>query len=465
MITEELESTDAASPPKNTPPAPSQPPAEKPTTAVPSSRRKYLLVFGAIILVVAAVAGQRLLAFWSQYQSTDDAFIDGHIIPTSARVAGHVAKVHVEDNQLVKSGDLLVEIDPRDYETKLAQAKAALQVLEAKKKAAEDTAAMTRTTSAAAVAQAQANVALARAAVQTAAADIEAAKGRQARADAEIVSAKAKIEQAQAQATATDAYVTRTQQDVDRYKLAVEASAGSRQQYEYAIAAHDAAVAVLDAAQKSVASAQANLNSELAAKSSVAAEAEQSASRKVEAEARVNDALGKLASALSAPQQIAVADSEVVAMAAQVEQARAALRQAELDLSYTKVFATEDGRVTRKSVENGAYIQAGETLLALVPQNVWITANFKETQLTDMKAGNAVDVTIDAYPGKSFKAHVESIQSGTGARFALLPPENATGNFVKVVQRVPVKITFDVPASADVLLAPGMSVVPEVKVK
>ena len=184
------------------------------------------------------------------------------------------------------------------------------------------------------------------------------------------------------------------------------------------------------------------------------------------AQAGVNEAMGRLAQANTAPEQIAVSQAQAETAGATIEQLRAALEQAELELSYTKIYAPDSGRVTRKAVEEGALVQVGQPLMAIVPGDVWVTANFKESQIGYLKPGQPVEIYIDAYPDKVFRGHVDSIQAGTGARFSLIPPENATGNYVKVVQRVPVKIDFDKDQlDAQHLLAPGMSVVPEVKVK
>jgi len=179
----------------------------------------------------------------------------------------------------------------------------------------------------------------------------------------------------------------------------------------------------------------------------------------------VQEAQGRLAQANTAPQQVAVSEAQVQTAGASLEQLQAAVDQAELDLSYTKIYAPDSGRVTHKSVEEGALVQSGQPLMAIVPGDVWVTANFKENQIGSMAPGQPVDITVDSYPGIVFKGHVDSIQAGTGARFSLIPPENATGNYVKVVQRVPVKIIFDEPPNDKHVLAPGMSVVPEVSIR
>lgn len=272
-------------------------------------------------IIVAAVGAALMLAGFllmgRGWVSTDDAFIEGHVVPVSSRVAGHIVRVLVDDNQVVKKGDLLAEIDPRDYETRLDDARAAVDG---------------------------------------------------------------------AQATAR-----KTELDVKRYESLAQRSEASRQTVDHAQADAQAARANLEAAQ-------------------------------------------------------------------------ARLRQAELDLSYTKIAAPQAGRVTRKTVEEGAFVAVGQPLLAVVPSEIWVVANFKETQLRDMRSGQRAEIKVDAYPGK-LEGRVESLQAGTGARFSVLPAENATGNFVKVVQRMPVKIVLDQAADGTRLLAPGMSVEAEVKVK
>jgi membrane fusion protein (multidrug efflux system) len=274
---------------------------------------------GAVIAVLALLLGGIYYSlFASTYESTDDAFIEGRIIQISPKVPSYVARVHVDDNQPVAAGAPLVDLDPRDFEAKLAQARANL--------------------------------------------------------------------------TAGEAQAGQLQLDAQRAERLVRERALSRQERDAAVAKAKTAVAQLD-------------------------------------------------------------------------QLRAAVRQAELDLSYTKIRAPEAGRVTRKSVEAGSYVQVGQALMAVVPRDYWVVANFKETQLTDIRPGQPATITVDAYPGHRFTGHVDSIQAGAGAAFSLLPPENATGNFVKVVQRVPVKIVFDEAPDPHFPLGPGMSVVPSVRVK
>jgi membrane fusion protein (multidrug efflux system) len=282
---------------------------------------------------------------------------------------------------------------------------------------------------------------------------------------AQVDTAIANAAQAQAQVMAAAAEATRAGTDVRRLQELAQRDQVSRQELDYAVAAARTAAAQLEAARKRAAAAEAQVSEARAAQQMSAESLRQTESQVAEAEARLAEARGRLAAAQARPHEVDVSRAQTQSAHAEVEQARAAVMQAELALSYTQIQAPEAGRVTRKAVEEGAYVQAGQTLMAIVPVHVWVVANFKETQLTHMRPGQPAEITVDAYPGKILQGHVDSLQSGTGARFSLLPPENATGNFVKVVQRVPVKIVLDAPPDAHYLLAPGMSVVPVVRVR
>ena len=243
---------------------------------------------------------------------------------------------------------------------------------------------------------------------------------------------------------AAEAEATRAAVDVQRYERLLQSGGVSRQEADTAVATNRSAAANLDAARRGEQAAADNLRQQ---------------------EALVAQERAKLASAKAAPDQVAYSRAQAEQAAAQTAQLEAALRQAELDLSYTKIVAPETGRITRKSVEPGGYVQVGQTLFSIVPDQVWVVANFKETQLRSMRPGQPATVKVDAYPDKRFRGHVDSIQAGSGAAFSLLPPENATGNYVKVVQRVPVKILIDESPDPHHVLGPGMSVVPEVTVR
>jgi membrane fusion protein (multidrug efflux system) len=400
---------------------------------------KRALLFGgiAVALVVGALVGPRYYAYVTSHESTDDAFVEGHIVQMSPKVGGNVLHVHVTDNQPVKAGDVLVEIDPRDYQARVAQARAALDAAVARARSAEITVGLTDTTAGAAVEQASSNVTLSRSGVETARASLTVADSRVREARARVVSAQAEA--------------TRAGTDVKRYAELFRRELISHQEYDNATATAHRADAALDEAR---AGEQAALMTLRQAESQVA-----------EAQAKVGESLGRLASARSAPQQVAVSRAQVEVLKGEVERARAELANAELNLSYTKIVAPADGRITRKAVEEGALIQPGQALFAIVPPDFWVIANFKETQLRAMQPGQSAEIRVDAWGGRTFRGHVDSIQTGAGARFSLLPPENATGNYVKVVQRVPVKIVFDDLPDAQHPLGPGMSVVPTVTVR
>ena len=325
-----------------------------------------------VALAVAVAVGVYYFEFVAPFESTDDAFIDAHVTTVAPQVAGRVERVLVNDNQIVNAGDVLLQIDARDYESKLAQAKA----------------------------------------------NLAAAQSQLAQAKAQLAVDQAKAEQEHANLSAVEAQASYAQSNLKRLQ-AIGISGVSQDQIDSAKTQASFTTANTEVAQNRI---------------------------------------------LAADAQAGLSHANVATAEANVAQNQAALQQAELNLSYTKVIAPEAGRVTHRTVEIGAYVQPGLALLAVVPTNVWIVANFKETQLALMRAGDRVAVKVDAYPHIKFTGHVDSIQAGSGARFSLFPPENATGNYVKVVQRVPVKILLDDNSDADVVLGPGMSVEPKVRV-
>jgi len=431
----------------------------------PLYRRPAFLIAAVIVLLVAAAVGIDYWLYARSHESTDDAFIDAHITAVSPKVSGYITKVHVQSNQQVKKGDVLVEIDPRDYQAKVDQAKAALAAGEARLKEAQTGVELTRANSRASVQQASGTVQQARAGVEAQRAQAAAERTRVTQAAAAVNSARANLQQAQAQVDAAQAEQVRAQADVARYQELYSKDEVSRQRLDQAIATARTAEAQTEAAGQRAASAQSQVRESEAAQRTAAETARRAEVQIGGARAQVQEAQGRLAAANTAPQQIASSEAQAQTASASLEELRAAVAQAELELSYTKLYAPDDGRVTNKSVEEGALVQSGQPLMAIVPGDVWVTANFKENQIGAMRPGQPVDISVDAYPDKVFKGHIDSIQAGTGARFSLLPPENATGNYVKVVQRVPVKIVFDEPPDPQHLLAPGMSVQPEVKVR
>jgi membrane fusion protein, multidrug efflux system len=433
--------------------------------ARPLYKRPAVLVAASIVLLIGAIIGVRYWLYARAHESTDDAFIDGHIIQISPKASGYVAKVYVTDNQQVKAGDLIVELDARDYEARLQQAKAALDAGLAKQNEAKTNVSLTRAAGAASIQQAAATVRQARSGVESSRAGAASSQNRASQATSAVSTAQANLEQARAQVLAAEAEATRANADVDRYQALFAKDEVSKQQFDQAAATARTASAQLDAARQKVAATLAQVNEARSAEAAAAETARQSQTQIIGAQAGVGEAIGRLAQANTAPQQVAVSQAQSETASANTEQLRAEVEQAELELSYTKIYAPEAGRITNKSVEAGALVQIGQPLLAIVPGDLWVTANFKESQIGRMVAGQRVDISVDAYPDKTFKGHLDSIQAGTGARFSLIPPENATGNYIKVVQRVPVKIVFDEQPDPKHMLAPGMSVTPEVAVR
>jgi len=416
--------------------------------AVRHHRTRNILILAALLGVAAG-----LVYYFHKkgYESTDDAFIEGGIVQISPRVPGQVARVLVKDNQHVNEGDVLVELDARDYEVAVAQAKAALSNAQARGAAAKAGLDLTSTVTNAALVQASAGLKAAQAQVEVLKAALEQAR-------AGVRAAEAGLQQATARQAAVEAEARRAAADAERYRALFKKDEISKQLLDRAETEARATAANLDAARQMVAAAQAQLAQAKAAQSSAEASLRQ-------AETLVRQAEGKLQEAQARPEQIRVRRADFEGATAELERARAVLQQAELNLSYTKIRAPESGYITKKSVEPGNMVGAGQALMALVSDRLWVVANFKEVQLRRMRPGQPATIKIDAYPQRKFRGQVDSIQAGAGARFSLLPPENATGNYVKVVQRVPVKIVFSEPLPAELKIGPGMSVVPEVRVR
>jgi membrane fusion protein (multidrug efflux system) len=388
----------------------------------------------AIAVVVLAIGAY---FFYAGSESTDDAQVDGHITQVAARVGGTVRLINVTDNQHVKQGDVLVQIVPDDYQIAVDRAAADLADAQAAAQVADVGVPMAATTTASETQSAGGGLEQARAGITMAEGDLEGSKAR--------------LGAAQAHQREKQADAARAALDVERFKGLVAKDEISRQQYDNAVAASDAARAAADAAGADVTAAQHNV--------------EMAAGRMTQAHAGESQAQAALSATRTGPQQVAVTRARAAAAAARVQQAQAALSQAKLNLDYTTVKAPADGIVSKKSVEAGQVVQAGQPLLAVVQlDDVWVTANYKETQLRNMRVGQRAVVSVDAL-GRKFPAHMDSIAPATGAKFSLLPAENATGNFVKVVQRVPVKLIFEPGADPDHLLKPGLSATATVNTK
>jgi membrane fusion protein, multidrug efflux system len=371
------------------------------------------------VVIVVAVAGFFVWRYLNRYEGTDDAQVDGHINNVSARVSGYVLKVNVDDNQYVEKGAVLVEIDPRDYQVGIERAKAELADAEATAQAMNlnvPVETIGTTTQ-----------------VSTSEADLQATQ-------AGVTAAQRQLDSARAQLQEAEANNTRAQADVVRYSTLLAKDEVSRQLYDQANAAAKANAAAVEGARAAVAAAEQQV---------------------AQAQSRVNSAQAALQYSHTGPQQVAATQARARAAVAVVQQKRGALAKAQLDLQYCTITAPVTG-VVSKRVEVGMNVQPGQTLVSVVPlDDVWITANFKETQLRRMKVGQRVTIAVDAY-GREYQGRVESVAGATGAQFSLLPPENATGNYVKVVQRVPVKIVLDPGQNRDHLLRLGMSVEPKV---
>jgi membrane fusion protein, multidrug efflux system len=345
------------------------------------------------------------------------------------------------------------------------QAKGALEAAQARLAGADVNVGLTDTTATGDVDMATEGVKIAQSAVEAAKANVAAARSRYEQAKSTVATAQAGLEQTRAEVVAAQAEATRTADDLKRYEQLIKSGSVTRQQYDAAVTAATSAKAKLDSATRHVDVAQAQIAEATAATSTAADTVKAYEAQLAQTLPAVVQAQARLAQISVTTQRVAVSQSQRDSAASDIEQLKAALDLAKLQLSYTKILAPTAGKVTKKSVESGTFVVTGQPLLAIVEPKVWITANFKETQLTHMQPGQKVNIKVDAYPGVQFSGHVDSIQSGTGARFSLLPPENATGNYVKIVQRLPVKIVFDEMPEKKYTLAPGMSVVPEVRVK
>jgi membrane fusion protein (multidrug efflux system) len=387
-----------------------------------------LAILGGVVLIAVAVG---LFLYYRNRESTDDAQVDGHITPIASKIYGRVASVLVNDNESVKAGQTLVKIDPADNQAAVDQAKAALDLAESEARSAGVDVPRTAENVASNTSGADAQLLGAQADVAKAQATYEQAQ------TADLAWAQANVEKSKANAALAQA-------DLARYKPLVDKDEISKQQYDAAKANADATASALKADQEKLAQAQRNVE---------VVKAQLDATK-----ARVLQARATVESAQADKKQVTMRTSDAQAKVAKVAQARAALDAALLNLSYTRVVAPVDGVATHKQVEPGQIVQAGQGLLVVVPlQDVWVTANFKETQLRYMKAGQKAEVKVDTY-GKTFSGHVDSIAGATGGVLSLLPPENATGNYVKVVQRIPVKIVLDPIPPDKAVLRPGMNV-------
>jgi membrane fusion protein, multidrug efflux system len=384
-----------------------------------------------IVFLIAIVVVVLVGWFWWEsrhWESTDDAEIDGHIYPVSARVGGQVIKVNYDDGQVVHKGDMLVQIDPTDYQVALARAQADYQDTQAQAEAAQFGVPVSSVGS---LSQ-----------IRSASADMDSAQ-------AGVTAAQKQAEAAQAQILEAQADAHKLNTDVERYRQLLGKREISQQQFDQATAAAIAANATVSARQAALLAAQAQVK---------------------QAQSRIEQATAEVRNAQATPNMVAATQAKAKSADALAQRSKAALDQAQLNLAYTTIVAPVDGVVGKRSVQVGANVSSGQDLMAIVPlRDVWVTANFKETQLAHMTPGQSAKIKVDTYGGRKWDGHVTSVGGATGAKYSLLPPENATGNYVKVVQRIPVRIDFDgndkPDFNEDGLLHPGMSVVPDVKVR
>jgi membrane fusion protein (multidrug efflux system) len=390
---------------------------------------RKLAIFGGLLLIIAA--GVFLWVRGWDRVSTDDAQVDGHIVPVSSKIYSNVVQVLVNDNQQVKQGQVLVRLDPRDYQAKADQARAAVAVAESQARSANVGVPLIRETTQSSTSSAEAELGAMQADYEQSKADYDKAS------NSDVAYARSNVNTAQAT-------YDRAQADLGRMQPLVDKAEISRLQYDSYVAAARVAESELKAAKDKLAGALQDAQTKKAAM--------------LAAQARVMQGHAGVQEAQANQKQVNVRTADAVSAAANVTLARANLETAELNVSYTTIVAPMDGVVTRKSVEVGQIVQQGQSLMMIVPLNdVWVTANFKETQLRAVRPGQKAEVQVDL-TGRTYPAHVDSVAGATGTRLSLLPPENATGNYVKVVQRIPVKIVLDPIPGGNDLLRPGMNV-------
>jgi membrane fusion protein, multidrug efflux system len=416
-------------------------------------RRGRLIGLTAAVALIALTYGGYVWWQSTKRVATDDAYVEGSIVVISAKVAGHVAEIHVDDNRAVKTGDLLLRIDPRDYAAKRDQARAAVAVALASQQATRSETQLTRETTSAQVEEARAALESARVAEQ-------AAQSAVAETRATLEAKHAATAAMLAEVAGWQSTQRQTAREKERMRRLVEAGFVSQRDFDQAEMTSATAAATLEATQKRLGQAEKEAQQAEAALTSRILAVSQ-------AKQRINEARAALGRAESQRRQVIVKEAEIERAVAALSQAQADLAFADLQLAHAEVRAPGDGVVSKKSVEVGQVVQMGQPLLALVPlHDVWVVANFKETQLSRVRPGMPATVEIDTFPGQVFHGTVDSLSAGTGSRFSLLPPENATGNWVKVVQRVPVKIRLDPREFGNPLtLRAGMSAYVVIRVK
>ena len=423
-------------------------------------RNKWVVVIVCVLFLIIAIAGGLLWRYYTTRVSTNDAFVEGRVSPVSAIVTGSVLRVLVDDNQGVEKGQVLVELDPKYYQAKLEQARAAVAIAESQLKASEEQVSFSREVTSSQVAQAEAALQASSSAIQTSRRVLDQAKAILASRGEALAVVEAELKEKQA-------LQQKARIDYDRMHNLLNKKVISRLEYDLAKVDYEASSAQVAVAKRKILQARRELeaaSADLKAKESGYAYSPLHLGVK-SAKAKAIEAEAKLAETRARERSVIIREAEQELAGARVEEALANLKYAKNQLEDTIIRAPMAGRVTKKSVEVGQVVHPGQPLMSIVSlRHLWIVANFKETQLTHVRPGQRVKITIDTYPGEVFTGTVDSIQAGTGARFSLLPPENATGNFVKVVQRVPVKIILDKQLNPGILRL-GMSVVPTIKLR
>jgi len=419
---------------------PETPPAQQPPPNAPHRSSRKLILFSALGVgaILALVFGFRWWHYAHTHQETDDAYVNGHVHPVNARISGTITQVLVDDNQVVPRGAVLVKLDPRDYQVSLQQAQAALKQARHQASVAQANIGVIATSAQGQTTTAQGNI-------DAAAASVSTAEGSLAEAQAGVPAAKAQLAQ-------VNANLVKAKLDYQRYTQLYQTGAASREQLDTTRANYEALLAQYQAVNEQGRQAQARV-----------VQAEKSLEN---ARAKLNSTKGNLQQANATSQQTESNRRQYDAALAAIAQSEAQVKNAQLQLSYTNIVAPTDGKVGNKTAEVGQRVQPGQTMLSIVQEQPWVVANFKETQLGKMQPGQNVEIKIDAFPGRTFTGKVNSVAPASGAKFALLPPDNATGNFTKIVQRIPVKIVFDAESirGYESRITPGMSVVVAVEV-
>jgi membrane fusion protein, multidrug efflux system len=416
-------------------------------------KRKLLLALGCLVGLATLSYGGHVWYTAITFVSTDDAYVEGTISPVSAKVAGHIVELFVQDNQTVKQGDVLLRVDPRDFQAKREQARAAVATAEATLRAARSEVPLTREGTRAQIDQARASLQAAVVGVKSAESAVEESRAR-------LEARRSATEAMRADVIGAKSTQRQAARELERARSLLQSDLVARREFDQAEAAHETAGATVQALERRMTQTEREIQqaeAELGARVHAVDQARQ----------RVAEARAAVALAESQTHQVAIKDAEASRAEARLREMQADLAFAELQLEHTEVRAALDGTVSKRSAELGQVVQMGQPLLAIVPlQDVWVVANFKETQLARLKPGMKATVEVDGYPDKTYTGVIDSMSAGTGARFSLLPPENATGNWVKVVQRVPVRIHLDGKGVGNPhTLRAGMSVVVKVRVR